>query len=146
MILTFQNFDAGKTDTLDVKGIPEVKLIYQWYGAFFAGDDYVVTLDGVPIPVDQNGETSTELSVRLVKLRAKALLAEGEVYRQVLKDRGIVENETLVSVDDRGFIKKRCKVWVDQYGFLKACPVTAKDPTVLQPHFHPLTIRPENIK
>lgn len=30
--------------------------VMAWYGAYFAGDDYTVTVNGTPVEMDQNGE------------------------------------------------------------------------------------------
>jgi hypothetical protein len=53
--LQFINSDATpKTQTLVVS--PEaVALIMDWYGAFYAGDRYIVKVDGKRVAQDHNG-------------------------------------------------------------------------------------------
>lgn len=54
--LVFNNADAtpkGVVMRVDRKAVPD---IMSWYGAYFAGDRYTVTMDGRNVPMDQNGE------------------------------------------------------------------------------------------
>jgi len=47
--------------------------ILEWYGAFCAGDPYVVTVNGVEIDLDMNGcvaPTILDLMPNLLKIRA----------------------------------------------------------------------------
>ena len=54
--LVFNNADATpKSVVLDVS-VSAVPHIMAWYGVYFAGDRYTVTLDGRNVPMDQNGE------------------------------------------------------------------------------------------
>lgn len=54
--LVFTNPEVGQNQVLEVAGLHEVAAIMAWYGAYFAGDDYTVTVDGVPVAMDKNGE------------------------------------------------------------------------------------------
>ena len=54
--LVFSNADATpKTTVLHLRrdAVPHVMA---WYGAYFAGDRYTVTMDGRNVRMDQNGE------------------------------------------------------------------------------------------
>jgi hypothetical protein len=54
--LVFSNADATpKNVSLDLskESVPHVMA---WYGAYFAGDRYIATLNGRNVPMDQNGE------------------------------------------------------------------------------------------
>ena len=54
--LSFTNPQARpkvQTVKCDVASVP---LIMAWYGAYFAGDDYEVHLDGLRVKIDRNGE------------------------------------------------------------------------------------------
>lgn len=54
--LTFSNRDATpKLTTLKVDSA-SIAPIMAWYGAFYAGDRYVVRADGMKLCKDQNGE------------------------------------------------------------------------------------------
>ena len=54
--LTFTNSDARpKVVTVKVRK-RDVPNIMRWYGSHHAGDRYRVTLDGVTVTKDQNGE------------------------------------------------------------------------------------------
>lgn len=53
--LRFENRTAGETHTVMVTN-GSVPAIMQWYGAYFAGDDYTVTYGQTPIQHDMNGE------------------------------------------------------------------------------------------
>lgn len=53
--MVFKNRTAKSTHVLlvDVSSVPSVA---SWYGAFYAGDIYTLTLDGKKQKLDQNGE------------------------------------------------------------------------------------------
>jgi len=54
--LIFNNADATpKTEVLDVSR-DCVERIISWYGSYFYGDRYTVTIDGRNVRMDQNGE------------------------------------------------------------------------------------------
>lgn len=54
--LVFSNADAKPRNVaLDVSE-GSVTHIMAWYGSYFAGDRYTVTLDGRNVSMDQNGE------------------------------------------------------------------------------------------
>ena len=54
--LVFNNADATpKTEVIECSDA-SVARIMAWYGAYFSGDRYTVTLDGRNVPMDQNGE------------------------------------------------------------------------------------------
>jgi hypothetical protein len=54
--LVFSNADATpKTEVIECHR-DSVARIMAWYGAYFAGDRYTVTLNGRNVPMDQNGE------------------------------------------------------------------------------------------
>lgn len=56
VILVFSNADA-RPRNVAVRLAPEaVRNVMAWYGAYFAGDRYTVTMDGRNVPMDQNGE------------------------------------------------------------------------------------------
>lgn len=60
-ILVFSNTDAKpKTQTIRCD-TESVAPIMAWYGAFFAGDRYAVSLDGRNIKIDMNGEPEGDL-------------------------------------------------------------------------------------
>ena len=59
--LEFENRDAGpelsptRWDCMHID--PDgAKLVMEWYGAFYAGDDYTVYYNGQKVEVDINGE------------------------------------------------------------------------------------------
>lgn len=54
--LEFINYDAGldKAEQTTIH-CQEFKQVMEWYGAFCAGDDYDVFIDGKPVQVDMNG-------------------------------------------------------------------------------------------
>lgn len=53
--LSFQNRTSGTTDAFDIeRGACEA--VARWYGAYHAGDDYSVEIDGENIPIDINGD------------------------------------------------------------------------------------------
>lgn len=54
--LTFKNSEARPRVQQVKCDAASVPLIMQWYGAFFAGDEYEVRLDGLKIKIDRNGE------------------------------------------------------------------------------------------
>ena len=59
--LVFMNADATpKNVAIDI-GRDSVRHVMAWYGAYFAGDRYTVSLDGRNIPIDGNGEPTQEL-------------------------------------------------------------------------------------
>lgn len=53
--LEFINHDATTHDAIHCT-IDSIEPIMQWYGAFCAGDDYMVLFDGCEVAFDQNGE------------------------------------------------------------------------------------------
>lgn len=54
--LVFSNADACKPRNVTIEcRRAAVPRIMAWYGAFFAGDRYTVTLNGRLLPIDQNG-------------------------------------------------------------------------------------------
>lgn len=54
--LVFSNADATPKNVALEVSVSAVPHIMAWYGAYFAGDRYTVTLDGRNVPMDQNGE------------------------------------------------------------------------------------------
>lgn len=54
--LVFSNADAKPRTAVIRCDQDSVPIIMSWYGAFYAGDRYTVTLDGRNVPMDQNGE------------------------------------------------------------------------------------------
>lgn len=59
--LVFSNADAtpkNQTISADTASVPH---IMAWYGGFFAGDRYTVSLDGRNVPIDLNGAPVGEL-------------------------------------------------------------------------------------
>lgn len=54
--LLFVNKDAKPKKTLLLVDASSVAPIMAWYGAYFAGDRYKVTVDGSRVQMDQNGE------------------------------------------------------------------------------------------
>ena len=54
--LEFYNPEAAPPVTRLEVSRASVEPIMQWYGAFCAGDEYAVTIDGVEVPQDLNGE------------------------------------------------------------------------------------------
>lgn len=59
--LLFCNKDAVDTTTSIFCCTKSVPHILAWYGAYWAGDDYTVTMDGKPLRLDLNGELETEV-------------------------------------------------------------------------------------
>jgi hypothetical protein len=53
--LIFNNADATPKTEVIRCDVASVRLIMEWYGGFFAGDRYTVTLDGRNVPMDNNG-------------------------------------------------------------------------------------------
>lgn len=53
--IRFENRTAGTAQEFSVS-YEGVDLVMAWYGAYYAGDDYGVTVDGQEVPFDQNGE------------------------------------------------------------------------------------------
>lgn len=61
--LTFKN-EQARPKTQRVKcDAASVPLIMAWYGAYFAGDDYTVYLDGLRVKTNHNGEPINLASV-----------------------------------------------------------------------------------
>ncbi len=54
--LIFTNKDAHDRVITMLVNAKAVANIVMWYGAFYAGDDYTVTIDGVLQKLDHNGE------------------------------------------------------------------------------------------
>lgn len=54
--LIFNNADATPKSVVIECAAASVPNIMAWYGAYFAGDRYTVTLDGRNVPMDRNGE------------------------------------------------------------------------------------------
>lgn len=59
--LEFYNVDATPPVTRLVVSRESIDPIMAWYGAYFAGDEYAVMVDGKEIPIDLNGERQTPL-------------------------------------------------------------------------------------
>lgn len=53
--LVFNNADATPKSTALRIHQDSVAPVMDWYGAFYAGDRYTVTVDGRNVPMDQNG-------------------------------------------------------------------------------------------
>lgn len=53
--LVFNNSDATPKSTVLLIHQNSVAPVMDWYGAFYAGDRYTVTVDGRNVPMDQNG-------------------------------------------------------------------------------------------
>lgn len=54
--LVFSNADAKPHNVaLDVS-LSSIKHVMAWYGAYFSGDRYTVTMNGHNLPMDLNGE------------------------------------------------------------------------------------------
>lgn len=60
-ILVFSNADATPKNQRIGCDTESVGEIMAWYGAYFAGDRYTVTLDGRNVRMDQNGRVVGEL-------------------------------------------------------------------------------------
>jgi len=54
--LVFSNADATPKNQKLVVHRDAVSIIMAWYGGYYAGDRYTVTVDGRNMPMDQNGE------------------------------------------------------------------------------------------
>lgn len=54
--IEFINSDATPKIASVIASRDSIPLIMQWYGAFYAGDRYRVTIDGVKVDKDHNGE------------------------------------------------------------------------------------------
>jgi len=52
--LSIKNLTAKTSHNFRVQG-SGIAPTLQWYGAFYAGDEYAVTVDGQPVALDQNG-------------------------------------------------------------------------------------------
>lgn len=57
----FDNRDATPRKTVLHVGTSSVTYVMRFYGAFYAGDKYAVTVDGEPVSTDVNGELVGEL-------------------------------------------------------------------------------------
>lgn len=56
VVLAFDNKDAIPKKTTVLLHRDAVAPVMAWYGAYFAGDRYTVTINGEPQAIDQNGE------------------------------------------------------------------------------------------
>lgn len=54
--LLFVNKDAKPKKTLLLVDAPSIAPIMAWYGAYYSGDRYKVTVDGQRVHMDHNGE------------------------------------------------------------------------------------------
>lgn len=54
--LVFDNKDARPKKTLLIVDAASIAPIMAWYGAYFAGDRYKVTVNGERVKMDRNGE------------------------------------------------------------------------------------------
>lgn len=54
--LLFVNKDAKPKKTLLLVDVPSIAPIMAWYGAYYSGDRYKVTVDGQRVQMDMNGE------------------------------------------------------------------------------------------
>ena len=56
--LHFKNYleDEVLETRIALLRMENVRQVLEWYGAFYAGDDYTVTLNGRPLALDPNGE------------------------------------------------------------------------------------------
>ncbi len=54
-VIKFTNRTADDTHKFAV-GFDGIDLVMAWYGAYYAGDDYTVTVGGRAIEIDGNGE------------------------------------------------------------------------------------------
>lgn len=59
--LVFTNADAKPRGTVIECSYASIGPIMAWYGAYFAGDRYTVTLDGRNVPMDMNGEPTAAI-------------------------------------------------------------------------------------
>ena len=59
--LKFVNSDARPKTTVLHVSEGSIAPIMSWYGAFYAGDRYVVYADGVKVAKDRNGEIIQEM-------------------------------------------------------------------------------------
>jgi hypothetical protein len=65
--LVFNNADATpKTEVIECSDA-SVARIMAWYGGYFAGDRYTVTLDGRNVPMDQNGEPTAACIAAMIE-------------------------------------------------------------------------------
>jgi len=55
VMLVLQNADAETTSVIQCSRT-SVDDILTWYGSHHAGDDYNVTMNGVALEIDENGE------------------------------------------------------------------------------------------
>lgn len=62
--LLFTNKDAKPKKTLLMVDAASVAPIMAWYGAYYAGDRYKVSVDGKRVQMDQNGELVGTIAVR----------------------------------------------------------------------------------
>ena len=59
--LVFSNADKSTPrNTVIETRMSDVANIMAWYGAYYAGDRYTVTVDGRNVPMDINGEPKFE--------------------------------------------------------------------------------------
>ena len=54
--LVFSNADAKPHNVAMDISFENINDVMAWYGAYYAGDRYTVTMDGHNVPMDQNGE------------------------------------------------------------------------------------------
>lgn len=65
--LIFNNADAKPRSIVIECTAASVAHIMAWYGAYFAGDRYTVTLDGRNVPIDHNGEPTDAAILRALE-------------------------------------------------------------------------------
>ncbi len=53
--IRFENKTAQEAHEFTI-GFDGIDLVMAWYGAYWAGDEYQVTVDGQLVAADQNGE------------------------------------------------------------------------------------------
>lgn len=87
--LVFSNADATPKNVCVVLSRESIPHVMAWYGAYFAGDRYTVTLDGRNVPMDQNGEMRTmvgcvfEDDAQVVHSPANAGFAEHDNHAKI---------------------------------------------------------------
>lgn len=55
-MLRFRNRTAGTDHEIDIFNRSDAEPIMEWYGAFYAGDDYDVLISGKVVQMGINGE------------------------------------------------------------------------------------------
>ena len=57
--IRFENETAQQAHEFTI-GFDGIDLVMAWYGAYWAGDEYEVTVDGRPVATNKNGERDHE--------------------------------------------------------------------------------------